>query len=83
MSLITSFAFFLFKPFITQPKLAPLVKPAYISPSPITSSGLSLVLIPESLYITVININVTRPLNNNTKKQLNLLFFLFNAKKTY
>jgi hypothetical protein len=35
-------------------------------------SGLSLVLIVKPLYITVININITRPLNNSTKEHLNL-----------
>jgi hypothetical protein len=83
MFLITSFVFFLFKPFITQPKLATLKKTAYISVSFVTSFGLSLILILKPLYITVINTNVTKPLNNNTKELLNLFFCLFNAKKTY
>jgi hypothetical protein len=46
-----------------------------------TNSGLNLVLILKPLYITIININVTRPLNNNIKKLLNLFLCLFNAKK--
>jgi hypothetical protein len=83
MFLITSFVFFLFKPFITQPKLTIPEKTAYISISLMTSSGLSLVLILKALYTTVININITRPLNNNTKEPLNFFLCLFNAKKTY
>jgi hypothetical protein len=83
MFLIISFVFFLFKPFITQPKLAILEKTAYISVSFAIGSGLSLVLILKPLYITVININTTRPLNNSTKKPLNLFFCLFNARETY
>jgi hypothetical protein len=83
MFLITSFVFFLFKPFITQLKLAILEKTAYISVSLVTSSGLSLMLILEPLYITVININITRPLNNSTKELLNLFLCLFNVRETY
>jgi hypothetical protein len=83
MFLIISFVFFLFKPFITQLKLATLEKTAYISVFLITGSGLSLILILKPLYITVININVTKPLNNSTKKPLNLFLCLFNARKTY
>jgi hypothetical protein len=48
-----------------------------------TDSGLSLVLILKPLYTTVININATKPLNNNTKEPLNLFFCLFNTKKIY
>jgi hypothetical protein len=73
----------LFKPFITQPKLATLEKTAYTSVSLITGSGLSLVLILKPLYTTVTDINVTRPLNNGIKEPLNLFLCLFNAKKTY
>jgi hypothetical protein len=76
MFLIISFVFFLFKPFITQLKLAILEKTAYISVSLITGSSLSLVLILKPLYVTVTDINVTRPLNNNTKEPLNLFFLL-------
>jgi hypothetical protein len=83
MFLTTSFVFFLFKPFITQLKLATLEKTAYTSVFLITSSGLSLVLILKPLYITVINANITRPLNNSTKEPLNLFLCLFNVKKTY
>jgi hypothetical protein len=83
MFLITSFVFFLFKPLITQPKLATLKKTAYISVSLATGSGLSLVLILEPLYTTVTNTNVTRPLNNSTKEPLNLFLCLFNAEETY
>jgi hypothetical protein len=83
MFLITSFVFFLFKPFITQLKLAILKKTAYISVSLTTSSGLSLVLILKPLYVTVTDINATKPLNNSTKEPLNLFLCLFNAKKTY
>jgi hypothetical protein len=83
MFLITSFVFFWFKPFITQLKLIILKKTAYISVSFVTSSGLSLVLILKPLYITVINTNITRPLNNSTKESLNFFLCLFNAKKTY
>jgi hypothetical protein len=83
MFLTTSFVFFLFKPFITQPKLATPEKTAYISVSLTTSSSLSLVLILEPLYATVTDANVTRPLNNSTKEPLNLFLCLFNARKTY
>jgi hypothetical protein len=83
MFLTTSFVFFLFKPFITQLKLTTLKKTAYISVSFITGSGLSLVLILKPLYITIIDINVIRPLNNSTKESLNLFLCLFNAKETY
>jgi hypothetical protein len=83
MFLIISFVFFLFKPLITQLKLAILKKTAYTSISFVTGSGLSLVLILKPLYITVTDINVTRPLNNSTKELLNLFFCLFNAKETY
>jgi hypothetical protein len=83
MFLTISFVFFLFKPLTTQLKLATLEKTAYTSVSLITGSGLSLVLILEPLYATVTNTNVTRPLNNNTKKPLNLFLCLFNAKETY
>jgi hypothetical protein len=48
-----------------------------------TNSGLNLALILKSLYITVINTNVIRPLSNSTKELLNLFLCLFNAKKTY
>jgi hypothetical protein len=48
-----------------------------------TSFGLSLVLILKPLYITVTDVNVTRPLNNGTKEPLNLFFCLFNIKETY
>jgi hypothetical protein len=81
--LITSFVFFLFKPFITQLKLAILEKTAYISVSFVTSSSLSLILILKPLYVTVIDTNVTKPLNNSIKKPLNLFLCLFNAKETY
>jgi hypothetical protein len=83
MFLITSFVFFLFKPLITQPKLATLEKTVYTSVSPATSSGLSLVLILEPLYATVTDANITRPLNNSTKESLNLFLCLFNAGETY
>jgi hypothetical protein len=83
MFLITSFVFFLFKPFITQLKLATLKKTAYISVFLATGFSLSLVLILKPLYITVIDTNVTRPLNNSTKEPLNLFLCLFNVKKTY
>jgi hypothetical protein len=68
MFLITSFIFFLFKPLITQSKLAILKKTTYISVFLATSSSLSLILILKPWYITVINVNVIRPLNNSTKK---------------
>jgi hypothetical protein len=83
MFLTTSFVFFLFKPLITQPKLVTLRKTTYISVSLTTDSGLSLVLILKSLYITVTDANVTRPLNNGIKELLNLFLCLFNAKETY
>jgi hypothetical protein len=83
MFLTISFVFFLFKPFITQLKLAILEKTAYTSVFLATSSGLSLVLILKPLYITVTNANVTKPLNNGTKEPLNLFFCLFNVRKTY
>jgi hypothetical protein len=83
MFLIISSVFFLFKPFITQLKLAILEKSAYISASSATDFGLNLVLILELLYITVIDTNVTRPLSSSTKKPLNLFLCLFNVKKTY
>jgi hypothetical protein len=83
MFLITSFVFFLFKPFITQPKPATLEKTAYTSVSLITGSGLSLVLILKPLYVTVTNANVIRLLNNSTKEPLNLFLCLFNVKETY
>jgi hypothetical protein len=83
MFLITSFVFFLFKPFITQLKLATLKKTAYTSVFLATGFGLSLVLILEPLYATVINTNTIRPLNNNTKKPLNLFLCLFNTKEIY
>jgi hypothetical protein len=83
MFLITSFVFFLFKPFITQLKLVTLEKTVYTSVSFVTSSGLSLMLILKPLYTTVTDANATKPLNNSTKEPLNLFFCLFNAKKTY
>jgi hypothetical protein len=83
MFLIISSVFFLFKPLITQLKLAILEKTAYISAFLITGFSLSLVLILKLLYITIINTNVIRPLSNSTKKPLNLFFCLFNVKKTY
>jgi hypothetical protein len=73
----------LFKPFITQLKLATPEKTAYISVFFVTSSGLSLVLILKPLYVTVTNANATKPLNNSTKKPLNLFFCLFNVEETY
>jgi hypothetical protein len=83
MFLITSFVFFLFKSFITQLKLAILKKTVYISVFLIISSSLSLILILKPLYITVINTNSTRSLNNSTKEPLNLFLCLFNTKETY
>jgi hypothetical protein len=83
MFLIISFVFFLFKPLITQLKLATSEKTAYISVSLATSSSLSLVLILKPLYITITDVNVTKPLNNSTKELLNLFLCLFNAKETY
>jgi hypothetical protein len=83
MFLTTSFVFFLFKPLITQLKLATLEKTAYISVFLVISSGLSLVLILKPLYVTVTDINATKPLNNSTKEPLNLFLCLFNARETY
>jgi hypothetical protein len=83
MFLTTSFVFFLFKPLITQLKLATLEKTAYTSVFLITGSGLSLVLILKPLYVTVIDTNVTRPLNNSTKESLNLFLCLFNTREIY
>jgi hypothetical protein len=83
MFLITSFVFYLFKPHITQPKLATLGKTAYTSASFTTGSGLNLALILKHLYVTVIDTNVIRPLSNSTKEPLNLFLCLFNAKETY
>jgi hypothetical protein len=83
MFLIISFVFFLFKPFITQLKLATLEKTAYISASSATSFSLNLALILKPLYITVIDTNIIKPLSNSTKEPLNLFFCLFNTKKTY
>jgi hypothetical protein len=83
MFLIISSVFFLFKPLITQPKLTTLKKTAYTSVSPITGFGLNLALILKPLYITIININVIRPLSNSTKEPLNLFLCLFNVKETY
>jgi hypothetical protein len=83
MFLTTSFVFFLFKPLITQLKLAILEKTAYTSVSLATGFGLSLVLILKPLYITVTDTNVIRPLNNGIKEPLNLFFCLFNARKIY
>ena len=83
MFLIISSVFFLFKPLITQPKLATPEKTAYTSVSLITSSGLSLILILKPLYVTVTDANVTRPLNNGIKEPLNLFLCLFNARETY
>jgi hypothetical protein len=81
MFLTTSFFFFLFKPFITQLKLATSEKTAYINVSLITSSSLSLVLILKPLYVIVIDTNTTRPLNNNIKKPLNSFFVYLTLKK--
>ena len=83
MFLITSSVFFLFKPFITQPKLATLEKTAYTSAFSATGFGLNLVLTLKPLYATVINANATRPLSNGTKEPLNLFLCLFNAGETY
>jgi hypothetical protein len=83
MFLIISFVFFSFKPLITQPKLAIPEKTAYTSASPATGSGLNLALILKPLYVTVININVIRPLSNSIKEPLNLFFCLSNARETY
>jgi hypothetical protein len=73
----------LFKPFITQLKLAILEKTVYISVFFMISFGLNLILTLKPLYITIININIIRPLNNSTKEPLNLFLCLFNAKKIY
>ena len=83
MFLITSFVFFLFKPFITQLKPTTPEKTAYISVFFVTSFNLSLVLILKPLYITITNVNITRPLNNSIKEPLNLFLCLFNTKETY
>jgi hypothetical protein len=83
MFLIISFVFFLFKPLITQPKLAILEKTAYISAFLVTGFSLNLALILKPLYITGINTNIIKPLSNNTKELLNLFFCLFNTKETY
>jgi hypothetical protein len=83
MFLITNSGFFLFKPLITQQKLATLEKTAYISAFLIISFGLNLILTLKPLYITIININATKPLSNSTKEPLNLFLCLFNAKETY
>jgi hypothetical protein len=83
MFLIISFVFFLFKPLITQLKLATLEKTAYISVSLMTDSSLNLALILKPLYVTVININVIKLLSNSIKELLNLFLCLFNTKKTY
>jgi hypothetical protein len=83
MFLIISFVFFLFKPLITQLKLAILKKTAYTSISLTTDFGLSLVLILKPLYTTVTDVNIIRPLNNSTKELLNFFLYLFNAKETY
>jgi hypothetical protein len=83
MFLTTSFVFFLFKPLTTQPKLATPEKTAYTSVSLATGSGLSLVLILEPLYVTITDVNATKPLNNSIKKPLNLFLCLFNAKEIY
>jgi hypothetical protein len=73
----------LFKPLITQSKLATSEKTAYISVFLATGSGLSLVLILKPLYVTVIDVNVIRLLNNGIKEPLNLFLCLFNAKEIY
>jgi hypothetical protein len=83
MFLIISFVFFLFKPLITQLKLATLEKTAYTSVFLVTSSSLSLVLILEPLYAIVTDTNATKPLNNSIKEPLNFFLCLFNAKETY
>jgi hypothetical protein len=83
MFLITSSVFFLFKPLITQPKLATPEKTAYTSAFPETGSGLNLVLTLKPLYATVIDANVIRPLSNGTKEPLNLFLCLFNAREIY
>jgi hypothetical protein len=81
--LIINFVFFLFKSLITQLKLATSEKTAYISVSFTTDFSLSLVLILKPLYITVTDVNIIKPLNNNIKELLNLFLCLFNTKKTY
>jgi hypothetical protein len=48
-----------------------------------TGFSLSLVLILKPLYVTVTDINVTKPLNNSIKEPLNLFLCLFNTKETY
>jgi hypothetical protein len=83
MFLTTSFVFFLFKPFITQLKLATPEKTAYTSVFSATGSSLSLILILKPLYATVIDTNIIRSLNNSIKKLLNLFLCLFNVKETY
>jgi hypothetical protein len=83
MFLIISSVFFLFKPFITQPKLATLEKTAFISASPATGFSLNLALILKPLYVTIIDANVIRPLSNSIKEFLNLFFCLFNTKEIY
>jgi hypothetical protein len=83
MFLTISFVFSLFKPLITQLKLAILEKTAYISVSLTTGSGLSLVLIIKPLYVTITDANVIRPLNNSIKELLNLFLCLFNTEETY
>jgi hypothetical protein len=83
MFLIISSVFFSFKPLITQPKLVTLGKTAFTSASPMTGSGLNLMLILEPLYVTVINTNVIKPLSNSTKEPLNLFLCLFNAREIY
>jgi hypothetical protein len=71
----------LFKPFITQLKLATLKKTTYTSVFFITDFSLSLVLILKPLYITITNTNITKPLNNGIKKPLNLFFAYLTLKK--
>jgi hypothetical protein len=83
MFLIISSVFFSFKPLITQLKLAILEKTAFISVFLVTGSDLNLALILKPLYVTVIDVNVIRPLSNSTKELLNLFLCLFNAGKTY
>jgi hypothetical protein len=83
MFLITSSVFFSFKPFITQLKLAISEKTAYTSASSTTGFGLNLVLILKPLYITVIDINVIRLLNNSIKELLNLFFFAYLTLKKH
>jgi hypothetical protein len=83
MFLIINSVFFSFKPLITQLKLAILEKTAFISASFTTGSGLNLALILKPLYVTIIDINVIRPLNNSTKELLNLFLCLFNVREIY